>query len=756
MDNTNNFRIMVIDDNVAIHHDFIKILKTETSDKLDNLSSELFGIRADSASLPQFQIDVASQGKEGVEKIKRAIEKGERYALAFVDVRMPPGWDGIETIKHIWELDKEIQVVICTAYSDYTWEETVSHLGKTDNLLILKKPFDNVSVRQLACALTTKWYLAQETRNYTANLQQQVADKTLSLQESLSLVKSTFDSSSNGILVINNEGLIIDYNQKMITLLKIPEEILLTKNKKLFLEYITDKVINYDDLIKLCETSKKAEEIRTDTLKFKNGQIFECYSQPHKLNGENIGRILDFRDITKRAKLQQELEHQAKHDSLTGLGNRILLHEKMKSAINLSKQDKTKFAAIFIDFNRFKLINDSLTHMVGDELLKNVAIRLQSAIQSNDTLCRLGGDEFVIILRNAEKRADIEAKVNELLEIFNKPFELVGRKVTLTASMGISIYPEDGETANILLRNADMAMYQAKGKKGNYFQFYQPEMSIRTMAELDQEADLRQAIANEEFFLCYQPQINLSTNRLCAVEALIRWRHPTKGILLPIDFIPLAEDIGLIMPIGEWVIRKACQQNKAWQDQGLPPMRMAVNVSAQQLKQQNLVEVIQKILQETGISPEYLEIELTENVILSNRSVIDVVVKLKKLGVMIAIDDFGTGYSSLSYLEELPMDRLKIDSSFIKHIHSATDDEVIIRAVIAMAQNLHLEVIAEGVETNNQLNFLKKHECGEVQGFYFSKPLSGDEIESYLRDPEKQQDLVNEMISISDKEDKNV
>jgi len=744
----NIFKLMIIDDNVSIHQDFIKILKTESSNKLEQLSSELFN--EDRASNPstQFEIDVASQGKEGVEKIKEALDQGIRYALAFVDIRMPPGWDGIETIKHIWELDKDIQVVICTAYSDYSWEETVAHLGKTDNLLILKKPFDNVSVRQLACALTTKWHLAQQTRNYTSHLQQEVADKTLSLQESLSLVKSTFESSSDGILVINNEGMIIDYNQNMVNLMEISEDILKTKSKKLLMDHIKSKLINPDDAAKIGENVNKIDEIRIDTIKFKNGKIFECYSQPHKLNDQIIGRILDFRDITKRAKLEEKLEHQAKHDTLTGLGNRLQLIEQMKLAINLSDQCKTQFAVVFIDLDRFKLINDSLTHLVGDQLLKDAALRLQTGIRAEDSLCRLGGDEFVVLLMNmGKKENDIEKKVTNLIDIFSKPFELNNRLIRLTASMGISVYPRDGKTIDILLRNADVAMYQAKTMKGDSYQFYLPEMSIQTIAEFDQEADLRQAIANKEFFLCYQPQINISNDKLVALEALIRWHHPTKGTLLPIDFVPLAEEIGLIVPIGEWVLRTACKQNKAWQDAGLPPVRMAVNVSAQQFKQHNFIEMVTTILEETGLKPEYLELELTENVILSNREVIQIVSKLKQLGVMIAIDDFGTGYSSLSYLHELPMDRLKIDSSFIKHIQSSADDEVIVRAIIAMAKNLNLEVLAEGVETKNQLDFLKKYECGDVQGYYFSKPLSGDDIEQYLRYPETQESLSQQLIA---------
>lgn len=732
MNDKNTFKIIIIDDNKSIHEDFIKILKTESFDKLDHLSSELFGENADELTLPQFEIDVATQGKEGVEKIRKSLEKGIHYALAFVDIRMPPGWDGIETIKHIWELDKDIQIVICTAYSDYSWEETVSHLGKKDNLLILKKPFDNISVRQLACALTTKWQLADDVRKYTGNLKLQVEDKTHSLQKSLSLIKSTFESSSDGILVISNNGSIIDYNHRMISMLNIPEIILESKNKKKFIDYFKSQMEEPNLFIDSLEKDQPINEISINVIKFKNGKIFECYSQPHRLNEAVIGYILDFRDITKRAHLEEDLQFQATHDALTGLGNRIELLKGMKNAIKISDQTHTPFAVIFIDFDRFKLVNDSLSHQVGDELLKKASERLRSTIRKEDILVRLGGDEFVIIFTDIRDENIIKNKVNTLLKLFQDPFHFQDREVTLTASIGVSFYPKDGKTSDILLRNADAAMYRAKANKGNTFEFYQQTMNQSTLDALDKEADLRHAIKNKEFYLCYQPQINLSNEKLISVEALIRWNHPKKGLLLPIDFIPFAEETDLIVPIGEWVLRTACEQNKAWQDEGLAKVPVAVNVSAEQINQANFIEAVISILQETHLDPQYLELELSENIIISSKNVLSTLQSLKELGVLIAIDDFGTGYSSLSYLNKLPIDRLKIDSSFIQHIQSTRDDEVIIRAVIAIAKSLNLKVLAEGVETKDQLNFLKHNQCSDMQGFYFSKPLESHEVRKFL------------------------
>jgi diguanylate cyclase (GGDEF)-like protein/PAS domain S-box-containing protein len=733
MDPKLDFRIIIIDDNLAIHQDFMKILNSSSDSSLDSLTSELFGTKAVAALLPKFQIDTASQGKEGVEKIQKAIDQKRPYSLAFVDIRMPPGWDGVETIKRIWEIDKDIQVVICTAYSDYSWEETIAQLGQTDNLLILKKPFDNSSVRQLAHALTRKWQLLQNVRQYTDNLKQQVLDRTESLQTSLSLVKATLESSNDGILVVNNEGVIIDFNQKFADMWKVSGETVRDKNILDILNVVKEQLTHPEKSSKkIQELLSDQEKISIDNIHFSDDRIFECYTQPHKLNDKTIGRVYDFRDVTKRAKLEKELLHQATHDSLTGLPNRNSLHEYTNVAIKKAMSEKTpsSFALIFFDLDRFKYINDSLSHAAGDELLKATAARLKKIIKPNDILARLGGDEFVIII-NGEN--DLMPKIQAILNIFQHPFQLGERHIMITASIGISVYPKDGENIDDLLKNADAAMYRAKSLLGNNFQFYTPEMSTQNMAKLDLEDQLHQALVKNEFFLVYQPQLDLSSEKLVAVEALLRWKHPTKGVLQPIDFMSIAEETGLIVLIGEWVLRTACKQNKAWQEAGISNVKIAVSITAQQLLMPNIHDVISNILIETKLEPEYLELEISENDIVNNIAVVIIVKKLKELGIRVVIGNFGNSYSNLSYLQKVPLDSLKIDRSFIQQIRHANDNEVIVRAIIAMAKSLSLDVLAEGVETQNQLEFLHTFDNGHLQGFYFGKPLSLDEMEKLFK-----------------------
>lgn len=749
MEEQMDLRLIVIDDNPEIHKDFIKILTTNTnSSTFKDLDAQLFGGESEftKSLLPKFLIDTANQGQEGVAKIHTAIGEKKPYALAFVDIRMPPGWDGIETIKHIWEIDPNIQVVICTAYSDYSWDETVKQLGMSDNFLILKKPFDNVAVRQLACALTKKWLLMDETKRHTQLLEQRVDERTSSLQKSLSIIRATFESSADGILVIDNKDKIVDYNNKCIELWKAPPAIIEKAEKNAFFAYAAEQVETPDKfLAKIKNINSEPELINVDTVALNNGRVLEWYTQPHKLNDKAIGRVWSFRDITEQVCLKQRLEHQAMHDTLTDLPNRVLLADRIKQAIASAKRNNTMVGILFFDLDRFKLINDSFSHTAGDELLIAVAKRLSSVVRQNDTLARLGGDEFVMIITDLENETQLVDITSKLLNLLRQYFNINHKEISVTASVGISIFPQDGETPEVLLRNADLAMYRAKGAGANQFQFYIPSMNEQSVQRLELEAELQHAIDHNEFFICYQPQVDLLTQEVIAVEALVRWNHPKKGIVLPVEFIPLAEEIGFIIPIGEWVLRTACQQNKLWQDRGLPPIRVAVNVATPQIKSPDFINTVRTILQETNLPAKFLEIELTENIILETKEIVNIVNELKEIGVQIVLDDFGTGNSSLNYLRKVSLNGLKIDRTFITNLEENNSDSVILKAIITMANGLNLEVVTEGIETQEQLDLVKAQKCRDGQGYYFSKPLSAEKIEEFLvknisKNPPKQVD----------------
>lgn len=735
--NTPFFRILVIDDNPAIHRDFMKILTvSKSSTLLNKFEEELFDNDTEhlGLSLPEFEIDTASQGIEGVEKVKHSLEESRPYSLAFVDIRMPPGIDGIETIKRIWAIDPQMQIVICSAYSDYSWEGTVNALGLSDNLLVLKKPFDVIAVRQLASALTQKWVLAKETQKHTEFLNQLVDERTESLQQSFSLLRATIESSSDGILVVDLQGKIVDYNMQFVKLWDIPESIMKKASESKLMKNMSTQLLNSDQhALHVKKFSIHSDDSSIQTYYFKNGNVVECCSKPHRVGSQTVGRVWSFRDITEQAKLKEKLEYQATHDALTKLPNRLLLIDRIEHIISSHARYKQKFAVLFFDLDRFKMINDNLSHDAGDQLLCAVAERLRSLVRQEDTLSRLGGDEFVMIFPSISSEDQIVSVAQKILKSFLKPFHVASKNINVYVSIGISVYPTDGKTVNTLLSNADMAMYHAKFLGGNQFAFYTDKLNKQTNLQFQQELDLQKAITNHEFFLLYQPQFEINTQQIRSMEALIRWNHPKKGIILPLDFIPTAESSGLIVPIGEWVLRETCRQIREWRTMGLPEIPVACNVASKQLRQHNFIATVQSILQEYSIEPQCLKMEITENVII-DREIQKTIKKLKSIGVHIILDDFGTGNSSLNLLKQVAVDSLKIDQSFIQNISKSPGDEAIIDAIIAIAQSMNFNIIAEGVETQNQFQFLKKRRCHDIQGFLMSEPLSSEEAGRLLRD----------------------
>lgn len=439
-------------------------------------------------------------------------------------------------------------------------------------------------------------------------------------------------------------------------------------------------------------------------------------------------------DITEMRRYQDELAHQSNFDALTGLPNRNLLADRVRVAIARAERHTHGVAIAFIDLDNFKLINDSLGHGAGDQLLQLVAERLKSCMRTVDTVARTGGDEFVLVLADQADERAVSSEVSRITDAFGLPYMVGDQELFVTGSVGVAFYPQDGTALEPLLKNAENAMYRAKESGRNTLKFYTEEMNLRVSERLTMENKLRRAVERNELFLHYQPQADLRSNQIFGTEALVRWRHPDLGIVSPAKFIPLAEETGMIVGIGEWVLRTACMQNKAWQDAGLPPVAVAVNLSARQFREKGLVRTIETILQESGLEPRYLELEVTESVIMDDaEQVIALLKQIKSLGVTLSIDDFGTGYSSLSYLKRFPVDRLKIDQSFVREITSNPDDAAIAQAVINLGHSLNLRVIAEGVETLEQLNFLRDRQCDEKQGYLISRPVPPDEISLLLK-----------------------
>jgi diguanylate cyclase (GGDEF)-like protein/PAS domain S-box-containing protein len=452
--------------------------------------------------------------------------------------------------------------------------------------------------------------------------------------------------------------------------------------------------------------------------------IEDSVSPIHNREGQATGAVIVFRDVSVAQAMALQMAHSAQHDFLTGLPNRMLLNDRVSQAIVLAHRHMKKVAVLFLDLDGFKHINDSLGHPIGDKLLQSVAKRLVDCGRSSDTVSRQGGDEFVVLLSEVEQSDDAAITARRMLLAVAEPHSIGPHDLHVTASIGLSIYPDDGLDAETLIKNADTAMYQAKENGHQSFQFFKPAMNVRAVERQSIEESLRRALERQEFALQYQPIINVGTGEITGAEALIRWTHPTRGPVSPAQFIPIAEDCGLILPIGNWVLREACKQARAWVDAGLPRASMAVNISAMEFRDEHFLEGVFAVLKDTGLDPRSLELELTESVLMKRAESTESILKtLRARGVQVAVDDFGTGYSSLSYLRKFPIDALKIDQSFVRQITTAPDETTIVTAVISMGRSLKLRVVAEGVETQEELAFLQAHQCDEAQGYFFSRPL---------------------------------
>lgn len=438
-------------------------------------------------------------------------------------------------------------------------------------------------------------------------------------------------------------------------------------------------------------------------------------------------------EVLEHEKTQEQIKYIAYHDTLTGLPNRNLLNELLVHSITLAERNNKCMAVLFLDIDGFKMINDIKGHGMGDQILQEVAERLLKTLRKSDVIARHGGDEFIVIIEELDNCSGVELIANKIINCFQEPFHLENQDYFLTTSVGVAVYPADGQTPDMLIKNADIAMYKAKENGKNQYLFCTPVMKDVANETMELSTNLYRAIEKNELELYYQPQLSCHNNQIMGVEALIRWRHPVMGLISPAKFIPIAEKTGLILPIGEWVLRTACQQNKKWQEQGLPKIRMGVNLSLRQFHNNDLLNLVESVLKETKLAPQYLELEITETIAMKEKSyIINTLNAFRQIGVSIAIDDFGTEYSSLSYLKHLPVDRLKVAMQFIRGIGIDHKDEALAKGIIVLAKSIGMNVIAEGVETKEQLEFLKNHNCDEIQGYYFFKPLIEAEMTKLL------------------------
>jgi diguanylate cyclase (GGDEF)-like protein/PAS domain S-box-containing protein len=456
----------------------------------------------------------------------------------------------------------------------------------------------------------------------------------------------------------------------------------------------------------------------------------------HDRRGQVTGAVMVFHDVSTARAVSLRMSYLAQHDGLTELPNRIMFGDRLAQAMILAKRRHERLALLFLDLDHFKHVNDSLGHAIGDRLLQSVAGRLLTCVRSSDTVSRQGGDEFVILLSQVMHAQDAGIAADKILLALGEPHHITGHDINITASIGIVTYPDDATDAESLLKNSDFAMYQAKDCGRNNYQFFKSDLNVTALERQATERGLRHAIERDELVLHYQPQMNMATAAITGVEALVRWRHPQRGLLQPGEFISVAEEFGLIVPIGRWVLREGCRQAKTWQDSGLPPMRIAINVSAVELRAKNFADGVRTTLEETGLEPRYLELELTETFLMQDPTSTAVVLEeLKDMGVQLALDDFGTGYSSLSYMRRFPIDTLKIDQSFVRNLTTNSDDASVVSAVINMGSSLHMLVVAEGIETSEQAMMLREQNCPEGQGYFFSRPVVAEGISRLLHQP---------------------
>ncbi|MBM0282685.1 EAL domain-containing protein [Pseudomonas chlororaphis] len=700
-----NRRILIVDDTTSIHEDFRKILACTDApgDSLSDAEAALFGTPV-SASLEHFFLDSAFQGREALDKVQAALDHDAPYAMAFIDMRMPPGWDGLETIERLWQVDPKLQIALCTAYSDYSWEDIAERLQLGDRLLILKKPFDAIEIRQMASALTVKWQMTEDAELKMDQLEQAVEERTRELADA-------------NIIVQNSPTILYRLRgEPSFTLMYISHNI--TKFGHVAAQLVASAdwaqtLIHPDDQAKVKNAMLRIldRDVAGASIEFRmrtgdgafrwveNRYIPVRNDQSQLVEVEGI--ILD---ITERRLAEEKMALMARTDSLTGLANRATLIERLHQAFAAARRGAAPFAMFYLDLDHFKRINDTLGHPIGDLLLQEVARRIKACTRENDVVARLGGDEFAILQLDVDEATHCAALATKIRDTLLLPYSLEGNEVRISVSIGISLYSPQTLSADSLMAQSDMALYRSKDKGRNQFHFHSEEINQEVTERVTLANDLKLALERDELHLHYLPEVDLGTGRILGMATQVRWLHPLRGWLEAEDFMPAAEKTGIVIALGHWLLDQACRQMRAWRDQNVAPPLIAIHLSLVQLK--TGPELIYDVLRTTArwdLCPWDLRFDVTEGTLAQTKwTHNDILPRLCELGVKIAIDDFGTEYSSFDYLKTYRVNHLKLAQRFLDSASSDPDNAMTLRAILNFAREVGIGVTAEGVETQEQ------------------------------------------------------
>ncbi|MGY2168686.1 putative bifunctional diguanylate cyclase/phosphodiesterase [Pseudomonas gingeri] len=731
-----NRRILVIDDTASIHEDFRKILCPHVvEDDLQSAEEALFGTPVTRAQYA-FELDSAFQGQDGLARVEQALAEERPYAMAFIDMRMPPGWDGLETIERLWQVDPKLQIALCTAYSDYSLEDMNERVDMGDRLLILKKPFDAIEIRQLASALTAKWQMTEDAALKMDQLEQAVEERTRELSDANIIVQN----SPTILYRLRGEpSFPLMYISHNITKFgHVAKDLVGSEDWRQVLIHAEDQTKVDTAMARVLDKDAQGASIEY-RLRTGDGH-WRWVENRYVPVRDGEGRLLEVEgiiiDITERKVAEEKIALLARTDGLTGLANRSTMIERLHQSFAAAQRGASPFAVFYLDLDHFKRINDTLGHPVGDLLLQEVSRRIKACTRDSDVVARLGGDEFAVLQTEMSDPAHSGALAARIRNALVEPYQLDGNDVRISVSIGISTYAPDSESADTLLVQADMALYRSKEQGRNQYHFHSEEINQEVTERVAIANDLKHAIEHDELELHYLPEVDLASGKILGMEALVRWNHPERGLLGADVFIPAAEKTGTIVALGHWVLNQACQQMRQWRDEGMAPPVIAINLSLVQLKSGG--ELVRDVVETTtrwGISPADLEFDVTEATLAQTKwTQNDVLPQLRELGVKIAIDDFGTDYSSFDYLRTYRVNHLKLAQSFIRHATQDPESANTLRAIINFAREVGIGIIAEGVETLEQRSSLiSTGSPMNAQGYYFSKAVDSQHASQLLQ-----------------------